>query len=97
MEKYLIIKFNNGAKFQIDANLIAHNRAYWYANSYDTDKYEEIYSLTLNSDEDLLDWAHSHMEWKNVQDHATQLPLSEHRYEHEWRSEPTSWIEEKEK
>jgi len=78
MARYLRVTMPNGLKFDVPAELIARNRAAYYAKAdtgivsgpeYDKEFAAE-YEYTLNDDFELIDWAANNMNWDEVEHNA---------------------------
>lgn len=90
-EKYLSIQFSDRTWWEIPAEVIAKSRAHYFAVN-DAAKgdgeYNEVYKMefetTLEDDTELIDWAKNSMDWKDVEEFATQVGCSEVDYENEW-------------
>ena len=83
MEKYLRIEMPDGSKWDVPANIIADNRAKYYADKESTSKnpydkiYKEEFEITMEKGDDnyyeLKDWASNNMDWKYVSDKAIKV------------------------
>ena len=59
--KYLAVKLANGEVWGYPAELIAKDRATYYAENDEDTTYEEEYNYTLSSDYEIGDWAGNNM------------------------------------
>lgn len=89
MKKYLRVTMPDGSKWDVPAQIIADQRARYYAK-HDTvsdidpagqkpgdEPYDSIYAVELDyamkSDYELKDWAANNMQWLDVSQHATMV------------------------
>lgn len=78
MSKYLRVTMSDGSQWDVPAQLIAEDRARYYAaldvkrgDATDFDKaFAEEVADALNDDDELLDWAPNNMNWSDVSDQA---------------------------
>lgn len=76
--KLLVVNMPNGYKYSIPADVIADNRAKYYAKldsvqdgvDYDT-IYKKEFDYTVNDESELIDWASNNLNWADVKDHAS--------------------------
>lgn len=78
--KYIYIEFSNGETYRIKAEIIAEDRAEYYAQREEeegTEKYQELFEdekeFALNDEYELKDWAKGNMNWKDVAEHAERV------------------------
>lgn len=76
------IKFSNGDVFEVDAHIVADDRAKYYAKL-DVDRgdktnytqaYQEELQHGLSDDYELTDWMSNNMNWEDIEPYATRLP-----------------------
>jgi hypothetical protein len=71
--KYLRVTMPDGSQWDIPAEIVADDRAKYYAKI-DTDTtYKEEYEYTLSDDSEIFDWAANNMNWDDVKDHAVKV------------------------
>jgi len=75
----LIVTFENGKRYEIDASIIAKHRADYFAKKHPEEgPYQTVfrkeYKFALSDDYELTDWASNNMNWSDVQAHAKELP-----------------------
>lgn len=100
--KILEICFVNGEIWQIDAHIIAHTRATYYAEKdiqdgsatdFDT-VYKQEYEHALDDHADLIDYAKNNMDWEDFEGYRTQVNTPQDaNYSNEWRNAPMEVIE----
>lgn len=78
MKKYLRVTMPDGSKWDVPAQIIASNRARYYAKldsgEESGEPYNTIYALELSADDDeLIDWAANNMNWNDVEGCATRI------------------------
>lgn len=81
--KYLFIEFSNGEVFKVPAEIVAEDRADYYAeldsDRYDDTTYEEVFEdekeHALSDRLELLDWAGNNMDWEDFEDEAEKVDL----------------------
>lgn len=74
MVKYLRVTMPDGSKWDVPAQMIAHDRAKSYADTDagrpDGEEFDRLYTeelaFTLSSDEEIEDWAANNMNWEDV-------------------------------
>lgn len=79
-EKYLRVTMPDGSRWDVPARIIAEDRAKYYARvdadagegTYE-DNYASEYQVTLESDDDLKDWAANNMNWSDVASQAQRM------------------------
>jgi hypothetical protein len=84
-DKELIITFSDGSRWAIPAEIIAKQRAAWYAlhdiggtitpeneAEYERIEQEEI-EHALRDDYEITDWASNNMNWSDVEKHAARI------------------------
>lgn len=79
--KYIHITFANGETWKVPAQVIAEDRAKYYAdldaqrgNVSDRDEaYREELEFTLGDDYELMDWMSNNMDWKDIKPHAVKV------------------------
>lgn len=100
--KYLRVTMPDGSKWDVEAKVIADNRAQYYADQEDPEDpaaqhkvYTEEFGFALNDDSELEDWAKGNMDWAGVQHTATRHhPPDEDTYEDAWCNAPMEVVEE---
>lgn len=89
----LTITFPNGHAFLVDSEVIAHDRATYYADrefekSKDNDEkaivYEEEFEYAMSDFAELKDWAYNNMNWSDLSGHAFKVETSSYDYEENW-------------
>lgn len=81
--KYLFIEFPNGEVFKVPAEVVAEDRAAYYAEldseRYEDTTYEEVFNdekeHALSDRLELLDWAGNNMNWGDLEDEAEKVDL----------------------
>lgn len=79
--KYLFIEFPNGDVFKVPAEVVAEDRAAYYAEldseRYEDTTYEEVFKDEkehgLSDRLELLDWAGNNMNWEDLKDDAERV------------------------
>lgn len=72
--KYLELLCEDGSRYRIPAQIIAENRARYYAEKDGgTDTYADELAYTLSSDYELTDWATGNMNWPDVEAVAVKV------------------------
>lgn len=91
MDIYLYIEFSNGEVWRIPAEVIAEQRAEYYADREEepgTEEWKELFQeemeFTLNNEYELKDWASNNMNWVHVKDSAEKVEEQELDKEDEW-------------
>lgn len=74
MNKYLRVTMNDGTRWDVPAEVIAQNRAKYYAEIDPTTTLEEEYSYAMEDDGELMDWAANNMNWEDVEKYAVRAP-----------------------
>jgi len=81
MGKHVRITFQNGESYDVPANIIAEDRATYYACLVDGHEIEsdEYYAEYENSSHDyaLTDWLENNMDWVDVKDYAVKVQEDE--------------------
>jgi hypothetical protein len=72
MTKVLRIECSNGEVWEIPAEVIARQRAQYYADECG-ENFEEVLRETLEDDYELKDWAVGNMNWEDVVKWATRV------------------------
>ena len=66
MKKYLVLVFENGETWRIDAEAIAENRAKYYhelEKDENPNTYQEEFDYTMSNEVEIKDWAFNNMDW----------------------------------
>lgn len=102
-KKYLRIEMPDGSVWELPAQMIAHERAKYYAESDagrpDGDEFDRVYAeeveYSLSEDSELLDFAAGNFNWSDVQSSCRMVegPKSVD-YDAGWRN-GRKWIEER--
>lgn len=77
--KMLIVNFSNGNRFEIPAEVIAKDRASYYADKESDSakefeqKFESELEYALENDSVVKDWASNNMDWDDVKDDAVEI------------------------
>lgn len=89
----MVVDFENGDRFHVDADIIARSRANYYGTEVDGHKkgspgWTEEYEYSLGDDSELIDWCSNNMNWKDLKDHAVKVDQDEVEpdYEDMWGS-----------
>lgn len=69
MTKYLRVDMPDGSKWDVPLEVIASDRATYYAREYN----ETLSDDERNDIEEVLDWASNNMDWPEVADRATKV------------------------
>lgn len=90
--KYLQIEFRNGETWEINARIIAEQRAEYYANKEcekGTEEHQEMLEKeekhALNNLYVLRDWALGSMNWETIERHAKKIEEPNADRKHAWR------------
>jgi len=93
-QKYLRVTMPDDTLWDIPVNAIADSRAKYYAkNDAETEGanyqtvYEEELAYTLDSDDELIDWASNNMNWSDVCINAQRVitgPPKQPKYQEWW-------------
>ena len=92
MKKIIRIEMPDGSLWDVPAEIVAHNRAKYYADK-DTgetcgEKHTKAYlhelEYTLRDDDELTDWAANNMNWEDVQASATMYQAGSCDYQEGW-------------
>lgn len=74
--KELRVTMPDGSVWAVPAQVVAENRARFYADEQPTSApdhgYAEELAYTLSDNVELIDWAETNMNWDDVKDHARQ-------------------------
>ena len=78
MEKLYVVTMSDGSKWGVPAEIIAKNKAEYYAKNDRGTSYEEEYGAMMQwfdeNDYEFADWAKNNMDWDYVKDFAVRLP-----------------------
>jgi hypothetical protein len=89
-EKKLIIKFNKGMTYEVPAQIIAEDRAKYYAtvDGYELDSQEWLDEVNAALDDDFMifDWVENNMNWSDLEPYATRIGDDTLSLEEEWSS-----------
>ena len=61
--KRLRYTLKDGRVFDLDAHIVAHDRAVYYAAQDPDTTFQQEYDFTLRDDAELIDWAQNNMDW----------------------------------
>lgn len=83
--KYVFIEFSNGEVFKVPAEVIAENRAEYYASldskRYEDVDYEDVFEgekeHTLSDELELLDWLKNRMNWEDIEEEAEKVDIDQ--------------------
>ncbi|HET7323127.1 MAG TPA: hypothetical protein VFJ06_02220 [Halococcus sp.] len=82
--KWLVVMFPTGERYGVPARIVAEDRASYYAQRDPPDdeekrgeKRQQELDDTLENPAELIDWAHSNMEWDDLRHHAERLDSAE--------------------
>jgi len=83
-EKFLVVCFSDGSSWEIPAMVIATSRAGYYAqldSERHGDDYDEVFKseveYAMRETDELTTWAHSNMDWADVEAHAIRISNAE--------------------
>lgn len=102
MEKYILVTFFNGDRYEIPAKVVAENRAHYCAKFEDDDTegegkynliYDEEYEYAINNNFELKDWAECCMNWKDLEPYAKLVKREEIDLDLEWTSATKEVVE----
>lgn len=82
--KVLTVRFSNGRRFRIPAEVIAKHRANYYANREEDTEFADELEYGLSDEYVLIDWASNNMNWDDVKDEATEIEPDECEKRDEW-------------
>lgn len=75
--KYYVTTMTDGSKWGVPAEIIAQNRAEYYAEHDPDTTYQEEFDAMMQwfdtGDFEFEDWAQNNMNWSDVQNHAVML------------------------
>lgn len=79
--KYLQVTMENGDVFEIQAHVIAVDRACYYATKEEGEQetearsaiYHSEYNYTIQEDTELVDWVKNNMNWEDVSQYARKI------------------------
>ncbi len=99
--KYLRVTMPDGSQWDIEAKVIADNRAQYYADQEDPEDpaaqhevYKEEFEYAMGDDSELLDWAPNNMDWADVEHVAVRHhPPDEDTYGDAWCNAPKEIVE----
>ncbi len=85
--KHFFITFSNNETWKVPIDVIAENRADYYACKVDgyeqgSDGWDEEVQAGLNDCKELEDWMSNNMDWENIKAHAI-LEISEEEYNYD--------------
>ena len=82
MNKYYIVQMSNGDKYGIPPQVIAKNRADYYANIDPGITWQEEYDAMMQwfdqEDYEFADWAKGNMDWSDVAEYAVLMKRGMH-------------------
>ena len=96
--KYIKIKMPDGF-WVVPVDVIADNRAKYFAERDSDTTYEEEFNYTMSSQYEINDWAKNNMRWSDVQKFARKLgnkSLTEDDFEEAWMNNDFEFVDEKE-
>lgn len=97
MSRSLRVTMPDGSRWDVPAQVIAENRARYYAEVDPTTTYEEELEFTLSDDYELKDWAAGNMNWSDVVAHARKVsdrePLSASEFQEGWVNGPKQVVD----
>ena len=77
LKRYYVITTESGKRWGIPAEVIAKNRADYYAEIDPDTTWQEEYDAMVRwfdeKDYEFADWAKNNMDWSDVEEHAIQL------------------------
>ncbi len=98
--KKLRVTMPNGSKWDVPADLIATNRAQYYAKLdsegdliEEKKVFKEELKYALSDDDELLDWAAGNMNWKDVAYYAVEVQKANPDFQEGWVSGETEVVE----
>lgn len=88
LSKKYVVTFENGERWSIPVNVIAMDRAKYYAKEFDGDinkSLEEDTAPLFEDDEyEIEDWAKNNMNWSDVEHSATRIESGDFDYQDAW-------------
>ena len=100
MKKQIQITMPDGSIWGVPAELVAENRAEYYAEKDSSDKpdtFEKIkqreYAYTLEDNGTIIDWAENNMNWNDVEHAAILLRRARVDYQEGWVNGPKRVVE----
>lgn len=107
MTKYILVTMPDNSVWKVPADLVAENRAMYYADQESADiveevaknqQWSEVYTDELESgledDRELLDWAAGNMDWIDVEFAATRISDGDVDYQEGWVNGEKEVVEE---
>lgn len=77
MHKYMTVKFSDGSVWGVPVEMIARNRAEYYASEFGGDVERSLAEDTIplfeRSNYDIKDWAVGNMDWSDFDGHQVKL------------------------
>lgn len=73
MAKYLDVTMPDGSVWRVPADVVADDRANYYAGEDGDTTYDSEFALVLQDDGELMDWAKNNLNWEAVAPHATRI------------------------
>lgn len=64
--KKIIFELGDGRTYSVLADMVARDRATYYAEKDKSTTFEEEYNYTMSSDSELLDWVVNNMNWYDL-------------------------------
>lgn len=95
MAKFLRVRFSNGDVYDIPAEILAQQRAKYYAEQdekEDGEDYQTVYDreleYTLGDEFEIYDWANNNTNWSELEAHAVKIeqPKTEYNYSREYNT-----------
>lgn len=86
--KYLKVSFSNGEIYSISAEIIAKNRADYYAAIDAVDiggkEWQEEVDYALKDSYEIIDWVSNNTDWKDIKEHAKLIEKKDINYDVEF-------------
>lgn len=102
MSKFIVFKVRDDSIWGIPAEVVANNRAKYYASKENTDAtYEAVYrdefDMLMSDDLELTDWAGNNMDWEDIKPHLVQIkeayPINDRDFKAGWDNAVLATIE----
>ena len=96
--KYIKVKMPDGF-WVVPIDVIANNRAKYFAERDSDTTYDEEFNYTMSSQYEISDWAKNNMRWSDVQMYACKLNdklLTKDQFEDAWMNNDFEFVDEKE-
>lgn len=94
--EYIKVKMPDGF-WVVPVDIIADNRAKYFAERDSDTTYEEEFNYTMSSHDEISDWAKDNMNWSDVQKFARKLDskiLTKDDFEESWMNNDFEFVDE---